>query len=107
MWTVEYLPEVEKDFKSLGRNDIILVNKAILKVAQNPLPKSEGGYGEPLGNKMGRNLTGLFKIKLRGPGIRVVYKLQKADQEMLIVVIGIREDEEVYNIAFNKSKRHF
>ena len=40
MWTVEYLPEVEKDFKSLGRNDIILVNKAILKVAQNPLPKN-------------------------------------------------------------------
>ena len=75
MWTVEYLPEVEKDFKSLGRNDIILVTKAILKVVQNPLPKSEGGYGEPLGNKMGRNLTGLFKIKLRGPGIRVVYKL--------------------------------
>ena len=27
MWTVEYLPEVEKDFKSLGRNDIILVNR--------------------------------------------------------------------------------
>ena len=106
MWKIEYLPEVEKDFKSLGGNEIILVNKAIKKVAQNPLSKAEGGYGEPLGNKGGRNLTGLYKIKLRGPGIRVVYKLQKSEHGMLIVVVGIRADDEVYDIALTRSKKH-
>lgn len=30
MWKVEYLPEVEKDFKSLGRNNVILATKAIM-----------------------------------------------------------------------------
>ena len=37
-----------------------------------------------------------LKIKLRGEGIRIVYHLERTDTRMLIVVIGIREDEEVY-----------
>ena len=99
MWSVKYLPEVEKDFRSLGGNEVILVRKAIQKVAQNPLPKSQGGYGNPLGNKGGKNLTGLLKIKLKGPGIRIVYKLEKTEKGMLIIVIGARADNELYELA--------
>lgn len=46
----------------------------IVKVSQVPLP-SPNGYGKALGNKNGNNLTGFFKIKYRGIGIRVVYPL--------------------------------
>ena len=105
MWSIKYLPEVEKDFKTLGGNEVILVRKAILKVAQNPLPKSQGGYGNPLGNKAGKNLTGLYKIKLKGPGIRIVYKLEKTEKGMLIIVIGARADNEVYDIASKRINR--
>lgn len=105
MWSIKYLPEVEKDFKALGGNEVILVRKAILKVAQNPLPKSQGGYGNPLGNKAGKNLTGLYKIKLKGPGIRIVYKLEKTEKGMLIIVIGARADNEVYDIASKRIKK--
>lgn len=93
-WSVVYLPEAEKDILALARNRQLLVNKAIKKVKQNPLPQSEGGYGKPLGHKQGTNLTNFLKIKLRGAGIRIVYKLVRTDRQMLVVVVGVREDEQ-------------
>ncbi len=98
-WVVEYLPEVEKDLKSLSPARRLIARKAIEKVKQNPLPQSEGGYGKPLGHKSGTNLTNLLKIKLRGEGIRIVYKLVRTEDKMIVIVIGIREDNEVYEIA--------
>ena len=71
-WEVKYLPEADKDIASLARNQQIVVQKAIKKVKENPLPQSEGGYGKPLGHKHGTNLTSFLKIKLRGEGIRIV-----------------------------------
>lgn len=105
-WTLKFLPEAEKDLNNLAGNQQILVAKAIKKVQQNPLSVNEGGYGKPLGNKGGRNLTGLLKIKLRDAGLRIVYKLIQTDTEMIIVVIGARADEEVYDIAAKRVKKH-
>ena len=98
-WVLKYLPEAAKDFKNLAGNQRIVVAKAIDKVLENPLPIQEGGYRKPLGNKHGRNLSGLLKIKLRGTGIHVVYKLIRTESEMLVVVIGVREDDDVYETA--------
>jgi len=83
-----------------------MVKKAIKKVQDNPLPQSEGGYGKPLGHKRGLNLTNLLKIKLRGEGIRIVYKLIKTESQMLIIVVGVREDEEAYEIANSRRIKH-
>ncbi len=98
-WELRYLPEAADDLKKLAGNQRILVVKAIEKVRENPLPVQEGGYGKPLGNKRGNNLSGLLKIKLRGAGIRVVYRLLRTESQMLVVVIGVRADEEVYKLA--------
>ena len=105
-WEVSYLPEAVKDLKALAGNQRLLVQKAIRKVQQNPLPEAEGGYGKPLGNTGGTNLTGFLKIKLRGAGIRIVYKLERAEHGMLLVVIGIREDNEVYRNAQMRIVKH-
>ena len=105
-WTLKFLPEAEKDLNNLAGNQQILVAKAIKKVQQNPVSVNEGGYGKPLGNKGGRNLTGLFKIKLRDAGLRIVYKLIRTETEMIIVVVGARADEEVYDIAEKRVKKH-
>lgn len=105
-WILDYLPEVQKDMQSLSRNQQLVVDKAIKKVKWNPLPQTEGGYGKPLGHKNGTNLTGLLKIKLRGEGIRIVYKLIRTETKMLVVVIGVREDKEVYEIAQRRAKAH-
>ena len=45
-WTLEYLPEAEKDLKALDGSQRLLVLKAIKKVQQNPLPAEENGYGK-------------------------------------------------------------
>ncbi|MBQ3477515.1 MAG: type II toxin-antitoxin system RelE/ParE family toxin [Clostridia bacterium] len=105
-WDIKYLPEADKDLDSLSRQQQVLVKKAIKKVQGNPLPQSEGGYGKPLGHKHGLNLTNLLKIKLRGEGIRVVYKLVKTESQMLIIVIGVREDDVVYEIAHTRRTKH-
>lgn len=49
-WKLVYLPEADKDFRTLSGNERIVVAKALEKVLKNPLPVSEGGYGKPLGN---------------------------------------------------------
>ena len=98
-WDVTFLPEAERDRDALEISARNQVDKAIRKVSQNPLPKSEGGYGNPLGNKQGKNLTGLLKIKLKKLGIRVVYSLVRDKEKMRIIVIAARADNEVYEIA--------
>ena len=103
---LDYLPEVRKDIKNLSRNQQIVVDKAIKRVKTNPLPQEEGGYGKPLGNKQGIDLTNMLKVKLRGEGIRIVYKLIRTETKMLVIVIGIREDEEVYEIAQKRRDKY-
>lgn len=101
-WEIKYLPDAIRDMQALDHSQQIIVRKAISKVRVNPLPQSEGGYGKPLGHKGGSNLTGFLKVNLRKEGIRIVYRLIKTETRMLIIVIGLREDEEVYEIARNR-----
>ena len=98
-WNVMYLPEAEKDLKDLDGSQRILVLKAIKKIQQNPVSQNEGGYGKPLGNKNGNNLSGFLKVKLKSAGLRIVYKTVKVNGMMLVIVIGARADDEVYDIA--------
>lgn len=95
MWNIKYHPAVEKDLNKMDDSVKKIVLKGIVKVAENPLPQKEGGYGKPLGN----NLTHLLKIKYKKIGIRVVYKLFRTEKEMYVLVIAARADNEVYNIA--------
>ena len=98
-WTVDYTEDAKKDIKDLDKSQASQVIKAIDRVSQNPLPNTEGGYGNPLGNKGSTNLTGFLKIKLVKLGIRVVYKLIRTDEVMKIIVVAARADDEVYEIA--------
>jgi len=105
-WTVNYLPEAQDELESFDKAQQKTIQKAIKKVQQNPLPQNEGGYGKPLGKKHNRSLTNFLKIKLLREGIRIVYKLIRIENQMIIVVIGIRADDEVYDIAEKRKKAH-
>ena len=105
-WSIEFLEEAKKDLKKLDHSVQLQVLKGIRKVAQNPLPVQEGGYGKPLGNKAGTNLTNLLKIKFRDLGIRVVYKAMRVDGIMKIIVISARSDEQVYKEAGRRRENH-
>ena len=65
MWQVKFLNEAKKDLAKLDNSLKGQVLKGIAKVRTNPLPVPHG-YGKPLGNKGGNNLTGFFKIKYKG-----------------------------------------
>ncbi|WP_115715707.1 type II toxin-antitoxin system RelE family toxin [Amedibacterium intestinale] len=106
MWDVKYLPEALDDLDELDGSQRKLVLKSIEKVRKNPLSQQEGGYGKLLGKKGNTDLTWFLKIKLRASGLRLVYKVIKQKDRMLIVVIGAREDEEVYSIAEKRIKKN-
>ena len=119
-WNIEFLEEAKKDLKKLDHSVQLQVVKGIEKVRKNyaicktviksvrknPLPTDKGGYGKPLGNKNGINLTNLLKIKFRDLGIRVVYKLEYVDDIMKIIVISARTDEAVYKEAAKRREKN-
>ena len=106
MWELSFLPEARADLRALDGSQRIRVVKAIAKVQSNPLPSSEGGYGKPLGNKRLSQLSGLMKVKLKSDGIRIVYKLERIEHAMRIVVIGVRSDDAVYREAQKRRESH-
>lgn len=106
MWELSFLPEAREDLRALDGSRRIRVVKAIAKVQSNPLPSSEGGYGKPLGNKRLSQLSGLMKVKLKSDGIRIVYKLERIEHAMRIVVIGVRSDDAVYREAQKRRESH-
>ena len=106
MWELSFLPEAREDLRALDGSQRIRVVKAIAKVQSNPLPSSEGGYGKPLGNKRLSPLSGLMKVKLKSDGIRIVYKLERIEHAMRIVVIGVRSDDAVYREAQKRRESH-
>mgnify|MGYP001501703656 FL=1 len=99
MWKVSYFDDALENLKKLDNSQRKQVLKAIDKVKTNPLPQNEGGYGKPLGNKRGINLTNLYKIKLKKSGIRVVYQIIRVEDTMEIIIVSMREDEKVYEDA--------
>lgn len=97
-WKIRITDEAKRDFVKLEKSIQKQVLAGIIKVSKAPLP-SPDGYGKPLGNKHGNNLTGFFKIKYKGIGIRVVYTLVVDRLTMNIIVISQRDDNYCYDLA--------
>mgnify|MGYP002857380918 CR=1 FL=1 len=106
-WIIKYSKEAQEDYAKLDGSQKPQVFKAMEKVRKNPLPNYEGGYGKPLGNKGGRDLRGLLKIKLKKLGLRVIYRLEydKKSNIMKIIVISLRSDDEVYETTAKRIKQ--
>ena len=97
-WGIRITDEAKKDFNKIEGSVRKQILAGTVKVSKAPLP-SPNGYGKPLGNKNGNNLTGFFKIKYRGIGIRVVYTLVIDKMVMNIVVISQRDDNYCYELV--------
>lgn len=105
-WDYLLTKDAENDFKKLDGSQKKFVLAMLEKLRINPLPKSRGGYGTPLGNDSETdNLAGLLKLKARGIGIRVVYRLIEKDEVSHVIVIGMREEKEVYKKAAKRVKK--
>lgn len=105
MWKVKITNEARSDFIRLDKGIKKQVLKGIYKVSQNPLP-FPNGYGKPLGNKSGNNLTGFFKVKYKDIGIRVVYTIVRNLEIMNIIVVSERDDDYCYELAAKLNKKY-
>ena len=93
-WNISYFPQVREDWRKLDGSQIKPVRIRIARnLATNPME-----CGEALGNKHGRDLTGLRRLKLRKLGIRVVYRVLPPNT-VEVIAIGPRADDEVYRVA--------
>lgn len=97
-WNIRITDEAKKDYSKIDGSMRKQVLAGIIKVSKAPLP-SPNGYGKPLGNKNGNDLTGFFKIKYKEIGIRVVYTLAIDKMIMNIIVISQRDDNYCYDMA--------
>ena len=106
MWKLKFLSEALSDLARIDKSVRAQVIKGINKVLQNPVAKYKGGYGEPLRSQKGRDLSGLYKIKYRDIGIRVVYSLIEQNGIMTVIIVGARADDEVYDEAYKRRVKH-
>lgn len=103
-WQVVLLPEAQDDFNKLDNSVKPEITSGLQKVSRNP--GYPDGYGKPLGNVGGTSLAGLYKIKFKKSGIRVVYKLVQQKTEMLIIIIVARADDLVYREVEKRRQKH-
>ncbi|HEV8343085.1 MAG TPA: type II toxin-antitoxin system RelE/ParE family toxin [Candidatus Binatia bacterium] len=89
-YKVEFLPEAAREFESLDGSLKKIAAKQIDKLAARP------ELGEPLGKRMGIDLTGYRKIYFGRKGYRIVYEIQRHRLVVLVIGIGRREREEIY-----------
>ena len=90
-WTVRYLPNVdEEDFSKMSSVNIKRALKVIEKRIINGEPDKSG---KPLQH----TLAGCRRI--RTGDLRIVYRVHSDIIEILIVAVGLRRDDEVYNKA--------
>ena len=90
IWTITYHPEVKKDFTKLGQREAT----AILKLIDERI-----ALGEP--DKLGKPLGGALRgyRRMRTGQTRVVYRVLAAKVEILVIAVGMRRDDEIYQTS--------
>ncbi|MCU9948985.1 type II toxin-antitoxin system RelE family toxin [Pseudomonas sp. PDM13] len=88
-WSVRFHPEVEQDLRQLGSAEA----KRVLKVIRERIAE-----GEP--DKIGKALRGALAgyRRVRTGDIRIVYRIN-GSEIVLILCVGARRDDEVYEAA--------
>lgn len=92
-WSVVYHPEVEQDLLSLGRAEA----RAVLKVIDERIANGEP---EKLGKPLAGDLAGCRRM--RTGQVRIVYRVDGGRIEVLIIAVGMRRDNEVYDSAVSR-----
>jgi mRNA interferase RelE/StbE len=89
-WTVLYHTEIQDDYRKLGRVEARNIQAVIDARLVN---------GEP--DKSGKPLHGALAgfRRMRTGDTRIVYRVNKGKIEILIIAVGMRRDDEVYEKA--------
>ncbi|MCL1959283.1 MAG: type II toxin-antitoxin system RelE/ParE family toxin [Spirochaetes bacterium] len=97
---IQFIPEAEKDYKSLDGSIKKMVNEKIDKL------KDDVYIGEELGNKNNIDLTGYYKIYVAKKKYRIIYRIVKNEIEIIeIWGIGKRDKFEIYEDVGKRIKK--
>lgn len=94
MARVELTDDAREDLRDLGGSMQRVAIKGLLKLREQPEQR-----GEPLGNNPAATLVGLRKLIVGNRALRIVYWVTDQNEVVVVVVIGKREDSEVYAMA--------
>lgn len=89
-WAVKYLPSIDEDLSELSKTNIKRVKKVIEERIIN-------GEPDKTGKPLQHDLTGCRRI--RTGDLRIVYRVNSDIIEILIIAVGMRRDDEIYNKA--------
>ena len=98
-YRVEFLSDAAREFEALAGSLKKVAAKQIDTLAARP------ERGEPLGKRLGIDLTGYRKIYFGKKGDRIVYEIQRQRLVVLIVGIGKRERAEIYREVAQRLRR--
>lgn len=100
-YKIEFIPEAQDDFDSLDKSVKKEASKKIDALSDNPY------LGQPLGNKLGINLTGFYKLYIAKKKYRIVYRLLGKNIIEVIEIVGIgkRDKEEIYKLVAKRFKK--
>lgn len=91
MYRIQWTEYSKKDYEELDGSQKVFVDKAIERIRLRGM-----NAGQPLR----RDLVGCNRLKNNKMGLRVIFREIDDKMEVIqIVVIGKRDDSEVYNIA--------
>jgi mRNA interferase RelE/StbE len=96
MATVRFLKEAQEDYERLDGSQ-----KKWVAAAVHRLEERGGEIGEALGKSASADLRGYKKLKNNQNGLRIIFRENTSGQLEIIeiIVIGKREDFEVYRTA--------
>ena len=79
-----------QEFKALDKSVKLKVAVQLLKIQTDPL------IGEPLGNRIGVDLTGFREICVDRKRMRIIWQVRASEVTVVVVGIGPRDKGEVY-----------
>ncbi len=98
-YRVEFIPEAAKDFEGLDKALQREAAKKIDALSGNPF------LGKPLGNRLGIDLTGFYKLYFHKKRYRIVYRVSGDRVEVIeLFGIGKRDKEEIYKLVAKRLK---
>ena len=93
---LKFLPSADKDWKKLDNSVKIPLLTALKKRLENPIIPKDRLHGIK-----GKEC---YKIKLRSFGIRLVYSIEHKIITLVVISVGKRENNEVYDSLHEKLK---
>lgn len=93
-YKLKFLPSADKEWKKLDNSVKQPLLTALRKRLENPIVPKDRLHGV-----IGKEC---YKIKLKSYGIRLVYAVQKDIITLVVISVGKRENDEVYNNMYER-----